>query len=1122
MAKPDDEKSDGLEIVSIGTLYSGAWEKKYWSSSRGKDRYPYPVGYQAVRTHNGITYKMEIHEALKGPLFVITSTDGQSCSGQTPDIAWENHQKKGYPRIKLWRGKRFSCKIDGVEFFGFRNPFVQRLLRELVANVDGTAEQSLLPSSFHNGASGTNHHTQCTNSSNSDLLPYLGKTSIIGKRSRKEKTTNLNLVNGAVHKRLRPQVTHSAEVSNSRQETLGNHNSGNSTTSSASDEEHGICNNLGAFPASLKLETVAEGDNVPSSSKDGLSSESFQNSDHLKEKVLPQEENKLVNSENCIVTGIASNLYTYDEPLNRSKDAEIQGFSLSMATENTVGEAPVPKDTDVDLFAPDTLDLLCDNIPDSALHNGSPYNVKGELVAVQVVISEGSLAESHPEEDIGTSNASSEKSDFDSVGDDIDKSMMTVLLPQALPLLRTFSRKKKATVNPSGISLHTMKTQKEHNGTDRVDVASPVEDLTERSPLERLEKEKMHILSTDHSSVFPITPIVPDSFENDHCGDDVPSQLPLFPEVSEAGLATLGQHTFTYTFALPVSVDVPKGSSISHVEISNSKKTCSYDAVHMASTERREKSNILVSESTSGSTSPLKNIFVEGNNDKCTNTDESSTFLEICSKENEFKSTPDCAEEKSHACVDKELLRQQNLVEFNDSVSSLQKQGTSFCDDSVENKDGSDLKPHMTKAHKDDPEGVELVGCYSHPMPVSSVLLKTNGNAIYICVLCGILPDSNRTLFLYKVSIKEQNVGCPSFIGHMPIVLPVLRDAFGREIALDGSGLQFTPDGQFLVLLNSIKAPYCREGKVHCPCSACTSDSFEQNAVKIVQVKLGYVSVLVKMKKVHNVYCILVCEPNYLVGVGDSGKLHLWVMNSTWSAQTDECDLPTSDCSSPGIVELKRVPNWAAFVVGHNGFGEFSLWDISKRILVSKFSAPSTSVIQFLPISLFRWQGKDSVSTYPNGKEHINEIMAATNISKQGENRAFLPMQEEDMAIWLLISTVSDSDVQQGYRSSDCKINPVGWWRLALLVKNIVILGNALDPRAAAIGASAGHGIIGTCDGLVYMWELSTGTKLGNLHYFKDAGVSCIATDDSRSGALAVACGSQLLVYLHAQGAFSN
>ena len=45
----------------------------------------------------------------------ITSADGQSCSGQTPDMAWEKFQKKHYPRMKTWNGKRLSCKIDGVE-----------------------------------------------------------------------------------------------------------------------------------------------------------------------------------------------------------------------------------------------------------------------------------------------------------------------------------------------------------------------------------------------------------------------------------------------------------------------------------------------------------------------------------------------------------------------------------------------------------------------------------------------------------------------------------------------------------------------------------------------------------------------------------------------------------------------------------------------------------------------------------------------------------------------------------------------------------------------------------------------------------------------------------------------
>lgn len=33
-----EENSDGLEIISIGSLYKGPWDKKYWSSSRVRVR----------------------------------------------------------------------------------------------------------------------------------------------------------------------------------------------------------------------------------------------------------------------------------------------------------------------------------------------------------------------------------------------------------------------------------------------------------------------------------------------------------------------------------------------------------------------------------------------------------------------------------------------------------------------------------------------------------------------------------------------------------------------------------------------------------------------------------------------------------------------------------------------------------------------------------------------------------------------------------------------------------------------------------------------------------------------------------------------------------------------------
>ena len=36
--------------------------------------------------------------------------------------------------------------------------------------------------------------------------------------------------------------------------------------------------------------------------------------------------------------------------------------------------------------------------------------------------------------------------------------------------------------------------------------------------------------------------------------------------------------------------------------------------------------------------------------------------------------------------------------------------------------------------------------------------------------------------------------------------------------------------------------------------------------------------------------------------------------------------MPANDFVSPGIVEIKKIPKCTSLVLGHNGFGEFSLW----------------------------------------------------------------------------------------------------------------------------------------------------------------------------------------------------
>jgi hypothetical protein len=69
-----------------------------------------------------------------------------------------------------------------------------------------------------------------------------------------------------------------------------------------------------------------------------------------------------------------------------------------------------------------------------------------------------------------------------------------------------------------------------------------------------------------------------------------------------------------------------------------------------------------------------------------------------------------------------------------------------------------------------------------HPMPVSSLLLKTREDEIHICVLCG-LTGQHRTLFTYKVAINGPNFGCPSGMAHTPIMLPDPKYNFMGEVS---------------------------------------------------------------------------------------------------------------------------------------------------------------------------------------------------------------------------------------------------------------------------------------------------------------------------------------------------
>ncbi|RZR94859.1 hypothetical protein BHM03_00023621 [Ensete ventricosum] len=223
-----------------------------------------------------------------------------------------------------------------------------------------------------------------------------------------------------------------------------------------------------------------------------------------------------------------------------------------------------------------------------------------------------------------------------------------------------------------------------------------------------------------------------------------------------------------------------------------------------------------------------------------------------------------------------------------------------------------------------------------------------------------------------------------------------------EKTAFDTSGLQFTPDSQSLVFLSSIKVPLCRFVRnINCSCQTCKSDCHEENAVRVGQVNFGYVLPLAKLMTTERVSCILVCEPNYLIAAEASGTLHVWLMNCKWR-------------------------------------------DVSRRALLATFSSPGNLIFQMLPVGIFG-NKDETIFSAAQEMEHMQEILKANDwVTEDAANP--LPLRQ-DIAVWILVSAASDLEDQVAYQLKEPNRRPDRWWRLALLLKNMVIMGSVLDPR---------------------------------------------------------------------------
>ncbi|CAK8532948.1 unnamed protein product [Lathyrus sativus] len=1119
----EPESPYNLEVISIGSLYNGPWGKKYWSSSRGKDRYPYPVGYQVVRAHNGTTINMEILEGVNGPKFLISSDDGNSVSGKTPHFAWVEFQKKCRTRMKILHRNRLSSKMDALELFGFKNQIILRLLRRLVADVHGIAERSPVS---QNGL--PLNHNDLSGNKIGRVVPLERQTGFLYSASCKttEITENLS-TEKPLHKSHDQEMKMSSllvtadddKVMQSRsresqgcigidlcapdtqdlQENIPDYVPSNLDKNSDSEP---TCEAISEDLLNSKHEEVLKSDSNISLEKDYFNSAGKDVANSMMSLLLPQAVPLLMNnSTDEKFTLIPSDILPSKEEQNEVGCVLDVPSSDKMVTEDAYEEQngkihkpdahPHSNSSKTDHMKSIVLDSFeysqCEDLKNSEVLSFDITEVGRSSFSKEMccVKSQEQLYGDLPK---GPSTCSASEVDFKNRPHDYDLCIPDSVLDDMSP----------PDVRVSDSVLDDMSSP---------NVCVPDSDLDDMSPPD------VYVPDSVLDDMSPPNVCIPDSDPDESPAHvifkSVQSDLPVAQDFT--GERTQDEAVGKIGNAKTLAISSSQSPNFVYTRRKRQNSvTLQRNCSAVESTEC-DKTELVTPQMHTACDSVPPSKTIQTKNDKLCNPDDYAGL--ILEKPEVHSDVPDVQNN----------LAKLNLSSQNPNPFSRENK----CSGGKEAQFISEPMVQRNQELKNNLNGkVKFVGRYMHPMPVSSLLLKTVEDEIHICVLCGLLTDQHRTLFTYKVAIKEPNFGCPSVMAHTSIMLPDPYN-FMRETIVERTGVELTPDGQFIVLIGSIKTPNCRERQIDCCCSTCTSFS-SKNGLKIVHVESGYASVVATLEAVEDLHCILVCEPNRLVSVGGSGSIQVWVMNSTWSEKIEHFIIPSVGSMSPGIVELKRVPKCAHLVVGRNVYGDFSLWDITKLNCVSSFSASKYPINEFFPISLFHLQTKGLGLSYASTEEKAEKLLEASNFwhSKQRETCVYLPTK--DIAMWLLVSTPSDFDCCQDHVSTSIHhdVHTARSWRLALLMENSIVFGSPLDSRTTAVGVSGGYGIISTSDGVIYMWDLSRGSKLDTLHHFQDDSITSIVTDDCNSNSTSVmgvaGGGGQLLLYLHLRDRDSN
>ena len=109
---------------------------------------------------------------------------------------------------------------------------------------------------------------------------------------------------------------------------------------------------------------------------------------------------------------------------------------------------------------------------------------------------------------------------------------------------------------------------------------------------------------------------------------------------------------------------------------------------------------------------------------------------------------------------------------------------------------------------------------------------------------------------------------------------------------------------------------------------------------------------------------------------------------------------------------------------------------------MATFTAPGNIVFQILPVGFCSLQ-EDIIHAPVDDLENRLREITVRDMSREKDRESFLMPPREDIAVWVLVSSASVAEYQHDLRAKEHNAR----WRLALLAKKRIFMGNILDAR---------------------------------------------------------------------------